>query len=525
MCSEQVITTLQALCPIQWIPDEILLEIFFHCLPDDHRFSRTLAPLLMCHVCKFWRKLALSKPGFWTKLSFWTPPTSKRDLLCYPSRLVNPWLSWSRALPLQLIFESGTSLNHLKSFVELVLLEHYPRCQHLELSVSSVSARGLINFIDLPPGSLRMLESLVLNGFDEAPFFSGAGDNEDNDYEDNDDTIIPMTVFKSSPMLRKLATSSLDFIYHLGADEMRFNLDILPWIQLTHLFIGDFINVDVFVHALVECLAIQFLRVSLDLEDEEEDPDYISNAGLPIHVVLPSLTAMYISVDGGSSFPSAMNIFQFPALNAVHFRRCRDGPQVADRFSWTDSAHFCGQLNHLQHLTLTGHVGSTEQVISLLQHASTITTLVLDISVDHTLLVPVLFPADTIPPLPYLTNLELHLEYRELSYPQCPPTDVFEITRAGIALRRIRGIALDSSQPCIFRFREMIESTKPCFLRGIHVFYLRGPPCEKSLRELRKQFRSSALATQFEKKNVSSRFDSDRELVESYCGSTVFSLL
>lgn len=521
MCAQQTLLTLQALSPVLWIPNEVLVEIFLHSLPEDYRFSRKLAPLVLCWVCQSWRHLVFSNPKLWKRLSFWAPPTCRRDRLCYPTRLVNRWLSHSQTLPLRLFFEPGMTRNHLKTFVELVLLEYYAQCQHLELSVSTLSARGLINFINLPPGSLCSLESLVLDGFDEVPFSSAEDDDEDEIDDENTSIPIPITVFTSSPKLRKLATSSLNFIYHVDVDKLQFNMDILPWGGLTHLLITDFINIDVFVRALAECLALRFLRVSLSLLVENEEPNHVANPDLPIRVVLQDLTAMYVTVDGGSSFPPAMDIFQLPALTDLHFRRCCE---ATDRFSWDESVHFCSQLGLLRHLKLTGHVGSTQQVISFLRRTSTVTTLFMNIVVDYTTLIPVLFPAETVPPLPYLTNLELHLESRELCYPQVPASDIFEVTNGSTTFRRMRNIDVDTLQPCIFRLREAIELTQRSSLRDINLFYLRGPLCEKSLREVRRQFHSSVLATHFEKNNVSKRGGSDRVLMDAQCASTSYTI-
>lgn len=415
------------------------------------------------------------------------------------------------------------SCAHLRTFVELVLLEHYPRCQHLELSVSSSSVRGLVNFINLPAGSLSRVESLVLDGLDEVVLSSGEDGEDDEDDDEGEDTLIPTTVFQSSPMLQKLATSSLDFAFHLGDNEIQFNVHVLPWAQLTHLLITEFIDIDIFIHTLAECLAIQFLRVSLNLKSDEEEPDRHVNLSVT-RVVLSSLAAIYISVNGGLSFPSSMDVFQFPALTAIHFRRHHDDLELPDLFAWTESSHFCNQLSNLQHLSLTGYVGSTEQVIWVLQRARAITTLVLDIYDDYATLIPAIFPADSVSLLPRLTKLELHLERRELCHPQGAPTSIVEITRNGLTSRRMSDISQESLQPCIFRLRELIESTQSCLLRSLSLSYLRGPPCDKSLRELRKQFRSSILETQFEKKNVSSRVGLDCYLMENHYAGTSYTL-
>jgi hypothetical protein len=124
MCRQQADAICHALSPIERVPDNILIKIFTLCLPHNHHFSRNLAPLLMCGVSKSWCALAKSNWGLRKKMSFWSPPASKQDQGCYPTRLVNMWLKHSKPSPLELFFEVGMSQNHVKTYVDLVLEEH-----------------------------------------------------------------------------------------------------------------------------------------------------------------------------------------------------------------------------------------------------------------------------------------------------------------------------------------------------------------------------------------------------------------
>lgn len=51
----------RALTPVARAPADILLEIFLHCLPDrwDIEFDPSEAPILLTHVCRRWRGLAM----------------------------------------------------------------------------------------------------------------------------------------------------------------------------------------------------------------------------------------------------------------------------------------------------------------------------------------------------------------------------------------------------------------------------------------------------------------------------------
>jgi hypothetical protein len=133
---------------------------------------------------------------------------------------------------------------------------------------------------------------------------------------------------------------------------------------------------------------------------------------------------MYISVDGGISFPLEMNIFHLPTLGALHFRHLREDPTGVDQFYWEKSSHFCGQLGCLQELHLTGYVGTTEAVIALLQHAPMLTWLTLDIFADYQVLIPILFCSYSGPLLQHLGELELHLEPGELPAYRGPANNV-----------------------------------------------------------------------------------------------------
>lgn len=506
MWRRQSRTIAHTISPIQWLPPEILSEIFHHCLPDDYHFSRRLAPLLICLVCRSWHTLALSIGGLWNKIAFWSPPPSNRDLLCYPTRLVNKWLAHSGSLPLQIRFDHGMSLNHIKTYVELVLLEYYPRIQYLELSVSRTTAPGLHNFINLPPGSLTSLKSAVFEHLDEADFVLS-----DDGTDVTEDTPFPITVFNSSPQLQKLTTSFLEFTHHLTIAGTVFHSSVLPWPNLTHFSVTDFVYVDIFVAALAECVKIQFLRVSLNLLHEEERPPNASLAGPPAKVVLPNLTAMFISLDGGLFFPPEMDIFTFPALVDVHIRRYQDDATAVDQFSWVKSTHFCKQLYHLRQLTLTGYVGSGEQVIALLRSMPTLIKLSLDIFADYETLLPALFPSDTTSPIHRVNYLAIHAEGGDLFFPRGP------VLRNVQGRSRMRHITDDALQPALFRFREMIESAHT-HLHTLRAFILQmaGPSYSKVLRKLRAQFFTSVLDTQFKSKFDSLRGCSDQSSIEDH---------
>ena len=68
------------LSPIRKLPVDILQTIFLQCLPSSHNalLSYRHAPLLLTHVCRQWRDLALGAPGLWASIHIPipTPPSA-----------------------------------------------------------------------------------------------------------------------------------------------------------------------------------------------------------------------------------------------------------------------------------------------------------------------------------------------------------------------------------------------------------------------------------------------------------------
>ncbi|KAJ7232207.1 hypothetical protein B0H12DRAFT_1029047, partial [Mycena haematopus] len=53
--------------PMRRIPQDILLEIFFSCLPLEHdtHIDPAVAPLVLGRICRNWRSVAYSTPMLW----------------------------------------------------------------------------------------------------------------------------------------------------------------------------------------------------------------------------------------------------------------------------------------------------------------------------------------------------------------------------------------------------------------------------------------------------------------------------
>ncbi|KAF8214055.1 hypothetical protein K438DRAFT_1563557, partial [Mycena galopus ATCC 62051] len=54
--------------PVLSLPPEITSEIFIRCLPSDRKLGAVKvdeAPLLIMHICRAWRQIAISLPALW----------------------------------------------------------------------------------------------------------------------------------------------------------------------------------------------------------------------------------------------------------------------------------------------------------------------------------------------------------------------------------------------------------------------------------------------------------------------------
>ncbi|KAJ7642570.1 hypothetical protein DFH06DRAFT_1477348 [Mycena polygramma] len=123
------------------LPYDILTEIFMACLPNAQYASMKSddPPLLLCHICSAWRKLALSSPRLWASLEIREPSRTYP----YPvhricSEGVKSWLARSGSLPLSILSSSATN-PMLKG-----LLDCAPRWEHIRLrQVSSAFVEAL----------------------------------------------------------------------------------------------------------------------------------------------------------------------------------------------------------------------------------------------------------------------------------------------------------------------------------------------------------------------------------------------
>ncbi|KAK6996923.1 hypothetical protein R3P38DRAFT_3068506 [Favolaschia claudopus] len=160
--------------PIRRIPQDVLSEIFFACLPTHRNCVMTTseAPLLLGRVCSSWRTLSLSTPRLWATLHITQPGGSgaSNESITQRFEAMKMWLGRSGQCPLSISVytsymhcspEAPMSTQAQPLPVDLFLKElsfHAKRWQHVSFSTTSAAFKALayLSAADVP-----ILESIT----------------------------------------------------------------------------------------------------------------------------------------------------------------------------------------------------------------------------------------------------------------------------------------------------------------------------------------------------------------------------
>lgn len=146
--------------PMRRIPQELLQEIFIHCLPTRHNavMSSGEAPLLLGRVCSQWRSVSRFTPRLWSSIHVavpgnlpWSPPWSDQSPIQVEVdegnshiEAVQAWLSLSGGLPLSISFFHPPHSHSYSEYAELyetrlmsTLLLFLPRWRNVCLFASN----------------------------------------------------------------------------------------------------------------------------------------------------------------------------------------------------------------------------------------------------------------------------------------------------------------------------------------------------------------------------------------------------
>lgn len=165
---------------IRLLPQEILLEIFVHCLPKDHNafMSSHEAPLLLGRICSRWRSISLSAPKLWTTIHVPVPAPAEmhpeqvitkaehmvasKRMIGLRTRALQEWLNRSGSLPVDISLNQWAELvaanyaNSAQPIVDVILSVAH-RWRNITVAAP---ADTMESFLSHPPHNLPFLQSL-----------------------------------------------------------------------------------------------------------------------------------------------------------------------------------------------------------------------------------------------------------------------------------------------------------------------------------------------------------------------------
>ncbi|KAJ7224764.1 hypothetical protein C8J57DRAFT_1390740 [Mycena rebaudengoi] len=159
--------------PARRLPDDVVQEIFQASLPPlNSSMSGKESPLLLCHICRAWRHLALHTPTLWTSLHIAAPSAGNHSAFVKKNNIVNAWLSRSGSLPLSISCNivSSTFGIMTEAYITMILetlVRYSRRWQHVRFVLPNYTVflpLATLNAKDVP-----MLQSMSIKGFTHQP--------------------------------------------------------------------------------------------------------------------------------------------------------------------------------------------------------------------------------------------------------------------------------------------------------------------------------------------------------------------
>ncbi|EDQ97995.1 uncharacterized protein LACBIDRAFT_296081, partial [Laccaria bicolor S238N-H82] len=338
--------------PIERLPVEILAEIFILCIShSDHppllSSSRsTEPPILFCHVCKSWQKIASGLPRLWTAAFVCTEGIDLEVQKELP-QLLNRWFSHSNQLPLSFKFTSEAchhDYDVMETFTACVTpfasrfchldfdLKHFvcsnPTGTYLQLSASQPT-QAQLSYPDILWSTLQFLqlESVIIRGGVDV-------------YADLETPLFPF-----APRLQRLRMDNLSFV---GSTPLQL---VLPWSQLTHLILVNLLESHLWLQLFPMCPALHHGFFDI-IEDFTGMPSPSTAERVAFHHLSDLTFAFSDPID-----PSILSHFDFPALKTLRLQNdsfiSSDG---GDDMFWTATTRrrLCQQVAPLERLSLSG---------------------------------------------------------------------------------------------------------------------------------------------------------------------------
>ncbi|KAG5638360.1 hypothetical protein H0H81_000494 [Sphagnurus paluster] len=272
-----------------YIPRDILGEIFEFCLPVDmsRRSKKNEAPLVLAHVCRHWRNVALNTSSLWVAFSLVTrkDKKNKKDPLMH-QKLLSLFLERSRLRPIKFAISAPADDRLLR-----VLLSRVARWKEVTVVFNESQAFADLFFtMNWAP----MVESLVVDATCCTDF---------------DEKILPKVpaVTHNMPNLRRLRWLSRKS---------------LPVTQFLDISLGNLAHLDLWCPLSMEnCLKIlgcclRLITLKLDLKKESRAIPALGN-----YIDIPTLT--HLDVTPYCEVAKFLCHFNLPALRFIRIMHRR----------------------------------------------------------------------------------------------------------------------------------------------------------------------------------------------------------
>ncbi|KAF7346089.1 F-box domain-containing protein [Mycena sanguinolenta] len=288
---------LDALQPVHKLPFETTSEIFIQCLPTSYTVrewntANPRAPMLLLHVCRIWREIAIGTPALWAKMELSMDNAHSHDI-------AQRWLKWAKASPLAVKLHQWPSEESQEEDTWSIAI--------FETLLGRSRNFEFLEVLDIPLDYVRELDQLT----DSSNFPSlqklTIGVEEDGLDRESMHEKPCIQLFANAPLLREV-----EFI---GDTSPKF-FGALPWPQLTK-YTGTYVHIDDFLNAL---------RISSNLIECTLATGRFDRYFMEI-LLHPSLRSLTLCRDNCFHHPRSPGIFGFltlPALETLRILRCPD---------------------------------------------------------------------------------------------------------------------------------------------------------------------------------------------------------
>lgn len=370
--------------PFRHLAPEITSEIFLHCLPEGSLPSAPSpcvreAPLLLGHICRFWREVAHSTPQLWTAVA--VGGRNDRALqtmsLAYHTQVLDYWIARSGSCPISFDIE------YRRSTAEVI-----PRILPIIEQILPHSQRWRSVRLKMPhPLCVTPLLAKINEGTPALEYLL-----IDSHFNSNPSELVDLT---SADQLRH-ADLQGNFHLHLGSTIFR-NVRVLT-LNLQRL------SVDECLALLEHFPLVEQLDIFIFLQQPE--PTQVDNAILSLHHIRS------LKVEFSVSDPGYMlDRFDLPAIQSLMIQ----GRLPPMAHPWNHVATLLERSRPpLKSLRMDGIRMSPDDLSSLLCSAPDLTHLVLKgmparDELLHALVLPPIQPEDrhTMRPSPLLQSLQL----------------------------------------------------------------------------------------------------------------------